>query len=480
METLNLALSDTSKVYSMNNTIVRVFSSGSIYLFIVVLIFIGCNSNTPVEYGNPHDPLSAKFVPPSTSAPFNLSVAATTDSGFHISWQDTNQMTYLRRMQNHYVLEKSINGAPFSELATLAGNEMSFYDNSNIDTLNVYTYEIKRTSPYDTSISRVTIQYTVVDAQIVKTLNFGPSVGFLTLSSDGTMLAGEGDNYSLKVWRVGDYQLLQSLSDPPSDSLSFTGSAFVAAFSLDGKMIAANANKGPRLNVWRISDGSRINQIYIAGVDNPANSFCFSNDGSKIITGDGYGDIRVWDIASGTLESTRHVFSGTLSGATCSDWPPQNVKMLYLTRDGKDMILSCDGIQIRRSDDWSLVHKFNNLNDYYSKVSFDEMHVTCNALIISLQDGSVVQSLSNSIPELLSPCARAVTDLTYDHRFLVGTTNGGLLFVAQVSDQSIRFSLPNSHFPAIVCVPNSHEFLTSGGSSGEIDLWSLKFAWTSR
>ncbi len=465
----------------MKNTKVRGFLSGTYHFFGVVLLFMGCNSNTPLEYDNPHDPLSNKYAPPATSAPFNLRLIAATDSGFSISWQDTNKLLYVQQAGDHFVLERSVNNGLFFPLALSKADSLSFNDNT-IDTLNIYKYRVKKISQYDTSMysSVLTIQYTVVDAQIVRTLNFGSSVGFLTLSPDGTMLAGEGSNYALKVWRVGDYQLLQSLSDPPNDSLSFTGSAFVAAFSLDGKMIAANANKGPGLNVWRISDGSRINQIYIKGVDNPANSFCFSNDGSKIITGDSYGDVRVWDIASGTLESTRQVFTGSVGGTVCSDWPPQDVKMLYLTRDGNNIIISCNGIQIRRSDDWSLVHYFNDLNNYYSKVSFDEMYVTCNASIISLQDGSVVQSFSNSIPELLSPCARAITDLTYDHRFLVGTTNGGLLFVAQVSDQSIRFSLPNSYFPAIVCVPNSYEFLTSGGSSGEIDLWSLKFGWTSQ
>jgi WD40 repeat protein len=96
------------------------------------------------------------------------------------------------------------------------------------------------------------------DLSIIRTLpghiaapnNFGTfSVRF---SPDGTLLASGGVDSTVKIWRVSDGALLQTL--PIGDE--FSPNVFTVSFSPDGQFVAAGTDALRRIKVWRVSDWS--------------------------------------------------------------------------------------------------------------------------------------------------------------------------------------------------------------------------------
>lgn len=458
----------------MTNTRTKIFILGSILLFTLNLLIEGCNSDTPLEYNNPNDPLSDSYVSTKTLAPFDLRFTFNSDSGFTISWQDTNKWLYVQRLESYFDLEKSINNGPFFELALLKGNINSFIDNA-IDTSNIYKYRIREVSKYDTSnySSELTIQYTVVDAEVEKVLDLGSAVHSLIISPDGTMLAATGATCILKVWQIENFNLIVDYKNSTS-LFSSLGWPYTAAFNLDSKMIATNA-EGPnneKVNIWKLTDGTLVKQIHGDG-GNDARSICFSSDGSKILTGNFDGKVRFWDIASDSLVKTIQAFSGLRN----------EVNLLYITNDGTGTIVGAygspgttnPGIRIWRNDNWSTAKSFNGFQNNYYSVSLDEKYLTFGGSIMSLEDGAVIQSFTGY---------SGTSFLTYDNRFLIGQQENGLLFVGQVSDGKIKltkeFLKPTYSFPAIACLPNSYEFFATGSANRKINLWKLKIDWISK
>jgi WD40 repeat protein len=431
-------------------------------LFAGIILFVqGCNSRTPVEYDNQHDPSSSSYTPRKPQAPFDLRVAAVTNDGLSLAWQDTNTWSYVQRMQNRIVVEKSINNGPFVEVARVAEDITSLSD-SGIDTVNLFRYRIRELTQHDTSAysQQVVVQYTVVDAEITNVLRIGVTVRALTLSPDGTLLEATGGNELVVVWHVGDYTLIGAMGDR-GGSVYTTGWPRNVAFSLDSKMIASNA-MGVLADVWRVSDGELVKQITDNGQDY-SRSICFSNDGSKILVGNYTGGVSIWDIASGALDDAIQLFPGSET----------QVNLLYLTRDGSRILVGGDGVQIRRSSDFSLIRSFSGFQAGYYSVSLDENYLTFGGSVLSLESGLITQSFSGYSGKSV---------LTYDDRFLVGQSADGSLYVGEVADGSIRYarqlSLQTNSYPAVVCLPNSYQFLAVGSFTGEIDLWSLKQGWT--
>jgi WD40 repeat protein len=431
------------------------------FAVMTILYLLGCNSNTPVEYTNPHDPLSKNYIHPATFAPANFHLTASDNSGLTISWQDTNQLFNYQREINVFVLEKSINNGPFKELTRLVGPIYSYTEHA-IDTATIYKYRIRICTQYDTSdySSTIKIQYTIIDAQIINTLNLGNPVHSLIISPDGTMLAAAGASQSLTVWDVNNFNVVGNFDQ--QDGTGGSGWPFQAAFSLDNTMIATNGNgeNNAKVNIWRLSDGSLVNQIHgDGGCD--ARSICFSNDGTKILTGDFSGRVRIWDIASDTLTKIKQV-SGTDAA----------MELLYLTHNGLKTVVSCGGnTQIWQNSDGSVIHSFTGTN--YGRVSIDENYLTSNASIMSLTTGDVTQPFSGFT---------GMSALTYDNRYLIYQSVNGGITVGQLSDSSIRvsksFPLPPDSYPSVVCLLHTYKFFAVDSISGKIDLWELKKGWT--
>jgi WD40 repeat protein len=128
-------------------------------------------------------------------------------------------------------------------------------DGALLATGEYYTdYRIRIRNAADLAVIRT------LDGHIAGPNDFGTfSVRF---SPDGTLLASGGVDGLVKIWRVSDGALLQSLSI----GSELTPNVFTVAFSPDGQYLAAGTDALHTIKVWRVSDWSLFR------------SFSFGND----------------------------------------------------------------------------------------------------------------------------------------------------------------------------------------------------------
>jgi WD40 repeat protein len=427
-----------------------------------ILLFESCNSHTPVDYDNPHDPFSDRYMSPQLHAPFGLQLVSVTKSGIAIAWQDTNTMSFYLHTQSSFILERSTNSMPFVELARVPGDLTSFLDNSTIDTSTIYKYRIKLISTGSASVysSALTVQYTVVDVQLERTLKLGRPVQAIAINPDGTMLGAIGVSMALRVWHLPDYTLMRSFA--PSSGVWDRGTPFCLAFSGDNTMIAANGEGTGSLavNVWHLSDGNLIGQM-----SSDPLSVCFSSGDLKIITGGWNGDITAWNISPASLASAARVFSEN----------EVLVHLVYPTRDGTRLIVGGAGVRVLRSDDYSLIRSYSGTQGQFYAVSPDEKYLAYDGSVLSLDSGATIRNFTDR---------STASAFTFDSRFLIGQSWDGVLFVGELFDGSIRFTkqltFPSGTYPAVVCLPHSYEFIAVSEANGSIDQWVMKQGWTSQ
>jgi WD40 repeat protein len=147
------------------------------------------------------------------------------------------------------------------------------------------------------------------DLSIVRTLpghieapnDFGTfSVRF---SPDGTLLASGGVDGNVKVWRVSDGALLQTLSI----GTELTPNVFTVSFSPNGQLLAAGTDALHTIKVWNVSDWSLFrsfsfgNEIFGYGQSNLA----WTPDSTFLVGGRTVYPtplaIRFWNVTTGAL-----------------------------------------------------------------------------------------------------------------------------------------------------------------------------------
>lgn len=147
------------------------------------------------------------------------------------------------------------------------------------------------------------------DLSIVRTLpghieapnNFGTfSVRF---SPDGTLLASGGADGNVKIWRVSDGALLQTLSI----GTELTPNVFTVAFSPDAQFLAAGTDALHTIKVWRVSDWTLFrsfsfgNEIFGYGQSN----LTWTPDSVYVVGGRTVYPtplaIRFWNVTTGAL-----------------------------------------------------------------------------------------------------------------------------------------------------------------------------------
>lgn len=146
--------------------------------------------------------------------------------------------------------------------------------------------------------------------EISRTLQLGTVLN-VAFSPNGSVIATVPDRYAVKVWRVKDGELLDSLFT------SFTGAVNCLEFSGDGNLLATGHYDGT-IRIWDINSGQIFFELETPGV---VESLAFSSDGKLLASGDNYGDhaIRLWSVDTGerlrVLEGHTHgVVSMAFSG----------------------------------------------------------------------------------------------------------------------------------------------------------------------
>jgi len=114
---------------------------------------------------------------------------------------------------------------------------------------------------------------------------------FGCLFADGKVLASGHDQGDIKLWDVASGRLLQSLKE---DAFS----VYSLIFTPNGRLLAARS--GFAINLWDLAKGNMVRSLKGAGsVAISFSSMAMSPDGTEIVSGDGDGSIRVWDVAEG-------------------------------------------------------------------------------------------------------------------------------------------------------------------------------------
>jgi WD40 repeat protein len=128
--------------------------------------------------------------------------------------------------------------------------------------------------------------------EISRTLQLGTVLN-VAFSPNGSVIATVPDRYAIKVWRVKDGKLLDSLFT------SFTGAVNCLEFSGDGNLLATGHYDGT-IRLWDINTGQIFFEIGTPGV---VESLAFSSDGKLLASGDNYADhaIRLWSVDTGEL-----------------------------------------------------------------------------------------------------------------------------------------------------------------------------------
>ena len=226
----------------------------------------------------------------------------------------------------------------------------------------------------------------IYDANTLKpisTIGGGVRTTRVAFSPDGqTLAAGLGD-HSVRLWRVGDGGLLQTLQ-------GHTGLILGLAFSPDGKTLASGSSDNT-ICLWRVSDGSLLETVQ--GHTDAVESVAFSPDGQTLASGSSDQTLRLWRVTDGSLLQSLQGTGGEVLSVAFS---PDGQTLASASYD--------DNIRLWRVSDGSLLRTLDDSKGRMRTVVFSPDGSTIAAgsgdesiYLWRVRDGALLRSIPSDI-----------------------------------------------------------------------------------
>ena len=343
------------------------------------------------------------------------------------------------------------------------------------------------------------ILWQVADGKKLQTIKGGqwsPDINSIALSADGQYVAAGWSDYSVKVWRVSNGALQQTLEDLKPEEENYYYGSFSVVFSPDSKtVLLAGRNvigtwdvetgnpaltvkpfsepiyglsispdgssvayvEGMNVYVRHVSDGSLIETPdKMLSVSDPA----YSPDGSMLAVGLWEANVRVWPLAAG---GNRQSFNME----TQDGW----VTSLTFSKDGSILAIgNAPHIEFRQVSDGTLVYAINTGigHDIYDlRFSPDEKYIAMAAgdmvTLIRVEDEKMLKSLRGGECLAFSP----------DGAFIAGGGQDKLLQIWTVPDGKPVLTIKDQpDVPYSLAYSPDGTMLVAGYADGTISIWN--------
>ena len=322
------------------------------------------------------------------------------------------------------------------------------------------TNTISAPSPSETTVPEV-----AVEPWIKK---FPQPVDQVGWTPDGTILITV-DWDALRLWKISDKQLLQTVLPP--NSLTYEK---IVSFAVDpdGKTIATGSFWGS-IDLWDVTTGSHIVNLrpptqngaaatsfdqVISMIFSPNGKFLFTGDGNLTDTGSTDNAVRMWDVTKRIFVKQ---FVGHTDSVTGIAVNPQGTLLATSSKDSKVYLWDIETGNIIQT----LSHSVSVNNVMFSKDGSTIISAGDNGLIQlwNAVDGKFIMGLEGHLDDVLS------IDITMDGTLLASGARDGSIIIWSLPDGKFLKEL-DEHTKRVMSVsfsPNG-KFLASGSSDENV------------